>query len=173
MKHIYIILCLIVCVLFVACSKEDSNLITIAVNNTSSSGSDTTSTSGTTGDTTPSTPGSPSTPETGGLPVSLMGVPPEEKTVSVTTTVTSGASEAIIALYGYDFDNTNEGQLCINGNTNCITLFGVDNDSNNSAYATIQYVVPASWLITGDNSFTFTHTATGGYRVETISITYQ
>lgn len=174
MKNILIItLCLCTLLLIMSCSKEDSNTITIAVNNTSSSGSDTSSTSGTTGPTTGVTSDSPSDSSNPSeeLPINLMGSTPEDKTVSIYTTIPSGASEAIISLYGYDFDYAYEGTLYINNGSREIQLFGVDNASNNNTYTTIQYIIPVSW-ITGNNSLKFTHSAKDGYIIESISITY-
>jgi len=107
------------------------------------------------------------------FPVDLQGSTPEEKTITLTVTKPANVTDATLEMVVYDPDYPDEGALYINGEVNSITLFGSQGTSgNDGATVTVTYDMPASWWNDGSNSLRFTHTSTGGYRVESASVTF-
>jgi len=113
-------------------------------------------------------------PPPGDFPVDLQGTTPEEATVSLNVVKEpADATDATLSMVVYDPDQTNEGTLYINGDVNAITLFGSQGVSGNDQQTvTVTYNTPASWWVDGANSLRFTHTSTGGYRVESASVSF-
>ncbi len=112
-------------------------------------------------------------PPPGDFPVDLQGTTPEEKTVNLDAIKPGDATDATLEMVVYDPDQADEGTLYINGDINTITLFGSQGTSgNDGATVTVTYNIPASWWNDGSNSLRFTHTSTGGYRVESASVTF-
>ena len=101
--------------------------------------------------------------------VNLTAPPPQEATITVNAVKPSGATIANVVMTVFDADFTNEGVLYINGNA-AVNLFPqVYPDASTQ---TLTFPVNVSWVNNGANTLRFTHTNTGGYRVDAVSFTF-
>ena len=102
------------------------------------------------------------------FPVVLQGRNlPETATVDLQVDKPSGAEGiAKITMMVFDADNSNEGTLEINGNPP-IQLFGDQGTwKNDRKTLAISFDTPTEWWRDGTNSLRFSHTRTGGFRVD-------
>ena len=109
------------------------------------------------------------------FPVTLKGKSlPEEATVSLYTSKSSEESDlATLTLMVFDADNANEGSLVINGH-DPIALFGkLARYKNDRKTVPITLTTPADWWKDGMNILRFVHTKSGGYAIESASVSFQ
>lgn len=107
------------------------------------------------------------------FPLRLIGVTPEEVSITLNANKPAGATTAAVTITAYDADFANEGELIINGNTP-IPLFGADGLAKNSDKSVdIVRNVPASHWNDGANVLIFRHTATSGYLIENVTVAFQ
>jgi len=101
--------------------------------------------------------------------VELMGPVPEEKTIVINVSKPGNATEAVILMSAYDADMLGEGELIINGNTS-ISLFDIN--GLDSEFSDIIITTPGNFWNDGDNTLRFTHTATGGYVINSVEVNF-
>ena len=109
------------------------------------------------------------------FPVALQGknLPEEAKVNLVITKPNTSNSIAKLTMKVFDADNATEGELTINGH-GPITLFGnLAKTTNDRRTASINLATPAGWWNNGPNTLRFVHTSTGGYRVESATVTFE
>ena len=108
------------------------------------------------------------------FPVVLQGKDlPEELTVEMNASKPTAAdSTAVLILSVFDADTVDEGTLHING-LGPIQLFG-DQASwkNDRKVLDVAFTTPADWWEDGVNTLRFTHTRTGGYRVNNAFVVF-
>ena len=107
------------------------------------------------------------------LPVNLLGTPPEEQLIEVQLQKPGATDSAFMTMWVYDADASNEGELSINGNTP-LTLFGPHAQSaNNQVVVPITYALSPGLFRNGANRLLYAHTRTGGFRVDSIRVTFR
>ncbi len=107
-----------------------------------------------------------------GLPLSLLGTPPEEGTIAFNVQKTESAQTANITMSVFDADGASEGMLYINGRDS-IPLFGsIANPSRDNNVTVFTIATPAADWNNGANLLRFTHAQTGGYRVDSITVSF-
>ena len=109
-----------------------------------------------------------------GLPLNLQGSAPESGDVTLTlNNLPPGTSEIRLIITVFDPDFADEGRMFINGQSP-VTLFGAEGTGSNDA--TIVVLSPistdSSLYHIGDNTITFWHDNTAGYRIEDITIEF-
>ncbi|MCD5382411.1 MAG: hypothetical protein LR017_03850 [Candidatus Pacebacteria bacterium] len=107
-----------------------------------------------------------------GLPITIAPTIQEES-VTVTLAKPADATTAEIILEAYDADAAGEGTLTFNGKTQQqLTLFGTQGTTaNNNTTSVVRYTVPAAWLTTGTNTFTFRQLSSW-YRITGIDVQF-
>jgi hypothetical protein len=101
--------------------------------------------------------------------VELMGDVPEEKTIVINVAKPANTTEAVLLMSAYDADMLGEGELIINGNTP-ISLF--DTNGPDSEFSDVIITTPGAFWNDDDNTLRFTHTATGGYVINSIEVNF-
>ncbi|NOY17414.1 MAG: choice-of-anchor D domain-containing protein [Gammaproteobacteria bacterium] len=107
------------------------------------------------------------------FPLDLRNAVPEEASISVNVEKPENSTTATIRISAIDADHQNEGELIINGNPP-VALFGAQGIStNNTISANITISTPESYWNNGNNSLKFRHTSSGGFVIESLSVTFQ
>jgi hypothetical protein len=101
--------------------------------------------------------------------VELMGDVPEEKTIVINVAKPPKTTEAVLLMSAYDADMAGEGELIINGNTP-ISLF--DTNGANNEFSDVIITTPGDFWNDGNNTLRFTHTATGGYVINSVEVNF-
>ena len=106
-------------------------------------------------------------------PIILQGSVPEEVSVTININKPANASKGLLTLQAFDADQTNEGELIINGNPP-IALFGFfANAANANTTVPIIMETLASYWVDGANTIVFRHTNTAGYVIDALSLSFQ
>lgn len=107
-----------------------------------------------------------------GFPLDLQGTPPESKTMAWTTTKPDDADSAHVRLWVFDADGTAEGVLCVN-ETDSLILFGRQASSTFDHIVTSFTMTMAARAWTnGVNTLRVSHTATSGFRIDSLLVTF-
>lgn len=107
-----------------------------------------------------------------GFPVDLQGLPPEEETIEVDAIKSEGVDSTYLTMWVYDAENAGEGAMYVN-EMDSLVLFGpIAHPTNDRVVTVFTTRMSATAWKNGKNTLRFVHAATGGFRVDSIAISF-
>lgn len=96
---------------------------------------------------------------------------PKYKTYVAALAKPAGATSAVLSMRVFDADFTTEGELWINQN-GPIALFPNATADSNQIEKVVEFEVPLTYFIDGDNRFVFVHKETSGFEIRSVSVVF-
>jgi hypothetical protein len=106
------------------------------------------------------------------FPLNLQGLPPEEETIEVDALKPEGVDSAYLSMWVYDAENVREGAMYVNGMDSLILFGPVAHPASDRVVTALKMRMSATAWKNGKNSLRFVHYATGGFRVDSLAVSF-
>jgi hypothetical protein len=106
------------------------------------------------------------------FPIDLQGTPPETGRMTITVNKGADVDSAYIQMWVYDADGTSEGVLHVNEQDSLILFGSIGGSSRDRAVTSMTLRMSSRAWTNGANSLRFEHTATSGFRIDSVAVTF-